>query len=236
MGWIPRLLRWTAPSKVTSKGFQVLVVAAVDLGHRTHPIAQAIMSHRTEAAYANVFQVLKIALSSVNVGIGEDRAWRLILTDAEDALVLGARSVFGRDLNNLMCWFHLLQAVDRNVKKHGLASLKSHIFDLVKQMHYTISEDDFKVRLLRKLPCHVKVYLHWTGQTDHATANIERSCRDLSKVCGLLLILRAKMDAHVSNLFQRPSGSTSPWSVSTEQQHLLPLAFVRRPKLYLSLQ
>ena len=221
--------------KVNNLGWQVLVIGAHDFGHRVHTVAHIVMSHRSTENYEMVrhdsssrhespfhlaltkpsaphIQALRTLLDLIateHVGIGEDIQWEVTMTDAEDALGKAIANVYGDDVLQAMCWYHVKACVKKRVQ--GKPYSKA-ILDYIKAMHFSKDDETFAVRLQEFF-----VYL----STDNAFGGREgkREAKDLwlyfltEWTSGVLLVFADPSNPGRQRQRERnPSLSSSWWS------------------------
>jgi hypothetical protein len=132
-------------NKVTRNGYQTLVISALDAGHKCHVLAHAVMSHKDARSYARVFSAFRFVIESNNVGVEGDLSWKLTMTDAEDAIVLGIQQVY-TSVVPLMCWFHVTQAMEKKIHGCKLGPKRREILSIVELMHHSRNKVEFAVR------------------------------------------------------------------------------------------
>lgn len=118
--------------KVVPGIFYQLVTLFVPCFDFASPVLFALMSRKTQALYAAVFQKAKELTPNFNPSFA--------MSDFEDASTAAFRLVFG-EVDTFGCWFHYAQSIIKKVNKIGL-----------KQAYLQNAEVKYDVRCLLGMP------------------------------------------------------------------------------------
>lgn len=105
--------------KITREGFPMLVFGRSNLNRKIYPIAFGIVSNEEAYDFLHFFQSIKSLCRFFNINF----ELNFLMQDAQSACSSAAKQVFP-NVNILMCWFHLKQAVKKNLDTKNVSNLK----------------------------------------------------------------------------------------------------------------
>lgn len=105
------MIQRDATYKLIWQGYPVMVIGASDKNKLFHPCALAICQRETEEDFSFIFNSLKMFNTNWHPQIS--------LADASTAITGGFLQAFGNPKPRLMCYFHVVQAIEKKIEKYG---------------------------------------------------------------------------------------------------------------------
>ena len=104
-----RMIQTDATYKLTWQGYPFLVAGTSDADYVFHPLAVAVTKGETEDDFAFLFRALH----------ARNLEWKpeILLADASEAITNGFKAVFGEPDVRAMCFFHVVQNVDKYLRR-----------------------------------------------------------------------------------------------------------------------
>lgn len=125
--------------KITIQGYPLVVFGVSDLHGQFHPIAFMLTSNEKEIEFSIFYEALKIESESLDLEFEPE----FILQDAQQSSHNAALKSFPNVII-LMCYWHMLENVRKNVKPLLPEKRYEQLKEDLKEMHMAVSEDDFE--------------------------------------------------------------------------------------------
>ncbi|DBA00119.1 TPA: hypothetical protein N0F65_000410, partial [Lagenidium giganteum] len=140
-----------ATYNLNKKGLPVIAVGISDAARSYHLIAVFLTSHQTQRHFVNVFCSLQVGYARLGVGALKVKA---VMADADKAQYNAVHEVFGRDVKQLMCIYHVIANDKKNAPEKGVPKSRMHdLLSAIYDIHYTFTRAEFesvKTRTLQR--------------------------------------------------------------------------------------
>jgi hypothetical protein len=126
------------------QGYPVFLVGINDMRRVFHATSLSICSGETGDDYAFVFWSVKTMIDKLFFGEISTYRPTILIADGADAITNGFIMAFGECLIRIMCWAHVVRAVDKRLSVSGMKEYKDDIFADIYALQLSFSTVFFK--------------------------------------------------------------------------------------------
>ena len=126
--------------KISNVGLFLMIMGTEDPNHHFRFISLALTSKENTSAYS---RFIKYTRESINSYFNITVKPSFVLSDGADSILAACQLEFGNEYCHLLCYFHLIQAIERQVKKKSVSPFSASIFWGIKCMKETATKEEF---------------------------------------------------------------------------------------------
>lgn len=135
-----RIVACDATYKINEHQYPVILIGGIDENHKLHIFAYSITTSEQTENYAFAFNAWK---NSVWQLFQQTCAVKVLIADAAGAITNGFVSNFTNG-KVVMCYFHVMQNIEKNLKKKLLQANRDAILKDIRQIHLSPSREIFE--------------------------------------------------------------------------------------------
>lgn len=157
--------------KLIWEGFPVLIIGTTDQDKSFHMAGLGVCSHEKEADFAFCFASIKKGVLMV---CDTDLKIDTVISDAAHSIQKGFKTVFGQDATVLMCWAHVIPAVQLHAKTLIPKAKQNELLEDLRQIQVISSPEIFDAVMklfLKKWESYPNFIEYFTKQWIHLNPN-----------------------------------------------------------------
>jgi len=133
-----------ASYKLNFQGFPVFLVGVNDMQRVFHCTSLSICSGETSHDYAFVFRCVKSMIDKLFFGGVPTYSPKILIADGAEAITNGFIQIFQECLIRIMCWAHVVRAIDKRLNISGIKDYKDDILIDIYALQLSFSPVYFK--------------------------------------------------------------------------------------------
>ena len=130
-----------ATYKLIWNGYPGFVVGITDSERAFHPLGFGICSSESTEDFRFIFLNLAKGVEQL---FGPQCKTKFLVADGSQAITCGFKEAFGYNPMRVMCWYHMITAVDKQILLVREKENRVKIREDIQHMHYALSEKEFK--------------------------------------------------------------------------------------------